>query len=73
MNGFNWKHANTSKRCGVPTGRSVDLTFFNEFECNLALPSTTEAMQDEDVTLPQIGREGRVHFGEDISPAGKDP
>jgi hypothetical protein len=62
-----------SKRCGVPTGRSVDLTFFNEFECDLALPSTTEAMQDEDMTLPKIGREVFVHLREDILPAGKDP
>ena len=73
MNSFNWKHANMSKGCGVQTGRSVDLTFFNELECNLALPSTTEAMQDEDVTHPQIGREVSVHLGEDVLPAGKDP
>ena len=73
MNSLSWKHANMSNRCGVPTVRSVDLTFFNEFECNLALPSTTEAMQDEDVTLPQIGREVCMHLRQDISPAGKDP
>jgi hypothetical protein len=62
MNIFNWKDANMSKICGVPTGRSVDLTFFNEFECDLALPSTTEAMQDEDMTLPRIGKEVCMHL-----------
>jgi hypothetical protein len=52
---------------------SVDPTFFNELECNLALPSNTEVKQDEDAMLPQIGREVCAHLREDILPAGKDP
>ena len=72
MNSFNCKHANLSKKWSVPTGLSVDLRFFNEFECNLALPSTTEAVQDEDVTLPQIAREVCAHLSENIFSAGKD-
>jgi len=57
---------------GAPTGLSVDLTFFNKFECNLALPGTAESVQDEDVTSPDIAREICMYLRKNVFSAGKD-
>ena len=57
---------------GSPTRLSVNLRFFNEFECNLALPSTAKSVQDEDVTLSDIAREISMHLREYVLSPGKD-
>ena len=72
MKSVSRKDMNLSNISGALTRLSVDLTFFNEFECNLALPGTAESVQDEDVTSPNIGREICVHLGKNVFSAGKD-
>jgi hypothetical protein len=57
---------------GSPTRLSVNLRFFKELECNLALPSTTKSVQDEDVTLSDIAREGCAHLREYVLSPGED-
>src|ERR1700722_15825502 len=72
MKSVSRKDVNLSNISGAPTGLSVDLTFFNKFECNLALPGTAESMQDEDVTFPNIAREICVHLRKNVFSAGED-
>ena len=72
MKSVSCKDVNLSNISGAPTGLSVDLTFLNEFECDLALPGTAESVQDEDVTSPNIAREISVHLSKNVFSAGKD-
>jgi hypothetical protein len=72
MKSVSCKDVNLSNISGAPTGLSVELTFFNEFECNLALPGTAESMQDEDVTSPNIVGEICAHPRKNVFSAGKD-
>jgi hypothetical protein len=57
---------------GSPTRLSVNLRFFNELECNLALPGTAKSVQDEDVTLSDIAREVCMHLREYVVSPSKD-
>ena len=69
MKSVSRKEMKLSNISGAPTG---DLTFFNKFECNLALPGTAETVQDEDVTFSNIAREICMHLRKNVFSAGKD-
>ena len=51
---------------------SFNLARIDKFERNLALPGTTEPVQDEDMLRPQIMEKILSHFHEDILSSGKD-
>ena len=48
------------------------LACLNKFERNLALPGTTESIQDKDVLLPQIIKKICSHFRENVLASGKN-
>jgi hypothetical protein len=56
----------------IPTRFSFELTFLDKLECNLALATTTEPMQDEDTLLLAIIGEVCMHLRENVSSASKD-
>jgi hypothetical protein len=56
----------------IPLCSCVKLTFFNELECNLALASTTKAIQNKDMTLPQIFGKICTHLRENVMPSSEN-
>ena len=53
-------------------GIRVSLTFFNEFEGNLALPSTPKPIQDKDMAMAHVSCKTCLHLPEDVSSTGED-
>ena len=51
---------------------SFNLARIDKFERNLALPGTTEPVQDKNMLLPQIIEKILSHLREDILSSGKD-
>ena len=60
------------KVCGIPRILRVNLACVDKFEHNLALPGTTEPIQDKDVLHPKMMEKILSHCREDVLLSGKD-
>src|SRR5882724_7522123 len=60
------------KLWAIPRILVFSLACINKFERSLALPGTTESIQDKDVSLPQIIKKVFSHFDENVLSSGKE-
>ena len=59
-------------KVSIPRILSFNLACVDKFECNLALPGTTEPVKDKDMLLSQIIKKIFSHLCENIMSSGKD-